>query len=363
MTDQKKVAGQPLVESPAPDAEPKSLDRRAILGLLGVGALLGQACGKGAFSSGSKSGKKIDNAGGTSGKADGDDGKAGTAGKDKSGAKGGDAPDGNDAPDGGPDSNGGPEGQGDVNLEGGNDTNADGNDTVDGDVDETSCHANDNGGKIDASNIPEMPDAMKPAVKFYGRDASAMVALKFGDGAAEVKQVILAKEDGKLQALHGISGADKKDGKFRVIVVDNINLAGSAKLLIVVQSGDKRFKTLITKEYFTKKDGKDVIDLSPMTVPAAWAANQSVTQFSETVGSFNNDTNVSYPGPAPGTVRNLQTVKAGTTWTKSGGVKGTVTDLMGDTIDIGGGALIEHNMFCTYLDVGGKLFRTMLQVG
>jgi hypothetical protein len=322
---------------PAPETAQKTeaksdeaLSRRLLFGtgLVSLATMLGQACSGSDFSGGLGARKK------KSDKEENDqDTDAGDAGD----------VDGEDGPDGGVDAEGDAGGGG---LGNGSDTSG--------------CHANTNS-KIDLSNHPEAPDDLKPKIKFYGRDASAMIALKF-ETDKDIGQIMVARKDGSLLALYGTTGADKDgSGNYRPMVIDNINLKDADDLKLVLQMGADRFVVDVKKEYFTSYNGSEVVDLGGGTVPADMAANQSMTQFKESVGSFMEDPNVTYPTDGQGP-RNLQTVKSGSSWTKGSTIKGTVTDIMGETIDIGGSALIEYQVFCTYVESGGKAYRTILQV-
>jgi hypothetical protein len=341
--------------------------------LAGVASILAQACSGSDFSSGTRNSSKGNankKPGAPTGTATSDgeendvdaadpDSAASADADDAAGvdASGTDSADANgeglsDADDGLADAGADADGGSDAGaVDGTNDTN-DGNLDSGDDTDE--CFANTTP-QLDVDKLPKADDAQVPAVRFYGKDGSAMVAMKFATGAG-IQQVIVCKEDGKLLALHGMTGAD--NGGARPIVIDNIILTGVANLKLVIQmDGGKRVVATVPKAYFKTFNNVAVTDLSDSPNPT----DQSVAQFAEEGGSFTVDANVSYPKDSgPNDVRNLQTVNATSKWTRGAGVKGTVTDIMGDTIDIKDSAIIEHPTFCTYASGG---FRTMIRIG
>ena len=209
--------------------------------------------------------------------------------------------------------------------------------------------------KIDPNSLPQAPEDRVPAVKFYGRDNSAMIAMQFSNGEG-IAQVLVCKEDGQLLALHGMTGADA--GGTRPIIVDNIFLIAVNNIKLVIQMNDgKRYVTMVAKSYYKEFENKAVTDLSM----APNSDEQSVAQFEEVAGSFNVDAAITYPNDFnSGKVRNLQTVKMGTTWNAQGGLKGTATDIMGRPLaSLSGATIIEHPTFCTY----SGSFRTMIRIG
>jgi hypothetical protein len=379
MKDRNQPAAPPAAPAAHPTVTPAAapllaagLSRRMIFGtgLVGVATLLAQACSGGDFASGNKNGRKKGDGGTTAGDAGGvDAGKNCTTdangkvtctdGSDAGGADGNDGADSGGKDAGGADSGGasagGVDSQGDA-----------GNGGVGNGVDDKGCHANTTT-KLDVTGLQDAGDDLKPRVVFYGRPDSTMIALKLPSGK-DVKQVIITRDDGSLLALHGITPADMKGTDYRPIVIDNLNLGATPNVHVVIQlAGTDRKKHTQAVAYFTSYPlgtGKPVVDLSAFTVPADWMANQSVTQFAEVAGSFNVDAAVTYPSDFnPGKTRALQTAKQGTSWVKQGGVKGVVTDVMGDVINIDGAGIIEYQVFCTYVDVGAKVYRTILQIG
>jgi len=232
--------------------------------------------------------------------------------------------------------------------------------------DSSACFAN----TATQVNVPQAEGDLIPTVKFYGRTHSALVAIQF-NSAAKIQQVVLATPNGTLLALHGITGADmKSDGSFRPIVIDNIYLteagAGIPTLKILIQTDTETKLHTEPVVFFTKYNGKPVIDLSQQSVPAGFTGNQSVTRFAEGP-TFNIDNNLTYPSDYnPGTTRSLHTAKSGSTWTpvmQADGIQGTVTDIMGNTIDVSGSGIIEYQVFCTYVDTGSSVARTILHIG
>lgn len=326
--------------------ETRNLSRRKMFGsgFMGFAAVLATACSGTDFASSGANGRKKSAKSGS----DGNDGFGESDGQD------------------GLNSSDGPDGQDSGESDGGGIDGADGGaDGTDGNLtDLTECNAYSTN-KIDTTGMPEL--AEKPTIKFYGRTDSALVAMKF-DGALGIDQVIIATPSGKILALHGITGADKKGAEFRPIVVDNIWLkekgADITEVYIILQSGNERKLHKEPVAFFTTYNSTPVKDLSGRAVPASWMANQSVTQFAQVDGSYNSDATVTYPNDFNSTAtRNLQTVRATSTWTKGAGIKGTVTDIMGETIDITGAAIIEHQIFCTYVVAGGFAYRTILHIG
>lgn len=291
---------------------------------------------------GTDSNQEIDESNGTLGADSGDEEEAsndsdGTDSVDKEGMDAG----------GGNGMNGGSDG-----MDGGGGTNSDGGGTI-GSGEDT-CRATDIN-KIDPSKIPDAPAELIPQVVFYGRDKSAMVAMQFskGDGIA---QVVVCKENGQLLALHGMTGADA--GGTRPIIIDNVILSGVNNIRIVLQMTDaKRYVTMIAKVYFRQFKNAAITDVLDAPNPN----QQSVAQFRETVGTFNRDPNIVYPNDYnTNSVRNLQTAKQDTSWTAESGVKGIVTNIMGqELMSISGSAIIEYPTFCTY---SGN-FRTMIRIG
>jgi len=246
--------------------------------------------------------------------------------------------------------------------------------------DQDSCFAN-TVTAVDVDQTPKADGDLIPKVKFYGRTDSALIAIKF-DSAQPIEQVLLATPSGKLLGLHGITGADKSaDGKFRPIVFDNIWLKDGGKditeVRILVQMGKAVKVHAEPLAFFTTYNSKPVIDLSNRSDMTAMYANQSVTRFSENGGSFAVDRTVVYPynaayggrdvsAAAGDDHRYLHTIQSSSTLTPQLGadaIKGTITDIMGDPIDLTGGGIIEHQLFCTYVDAGASVVRTVLHIG
>lgn len=339
----KQVAPLP-VESDEQQQAKETVNRRRMFGagILGIASMLAAACSGTDFASGNSLGSK----------------------KKKKQENGGeDNEDGEDGEDGGP---GKKDEGGALDVEDGDDPSG----PVKNDTGLDDCAAN-----VTSDIDPNGDDigSLKPRVKFYGRMDSALVAIKF-PGSDAINQVILASPTGKMLAVHTITGADKDgSGNYRPIVMDNIwlKIKGSElkeiKIILQTPSGKKVHTEPVA--FFTNFGGKTVIDLSSISVPAEMAGRQSVTQFNAQPTAFTNDPDVTYPNNASynsggETVRNLRTVNTSTTWTKGAGVMGTVTDIMGETIDIGGQGILEHQIFCTYVDVdSSKTVRTILHIG
>ncbi|MBM4252252.1 MAG: hypothetical protein FJ146_09795 [Deltaproteobacteria bacterium] len=203
---------------------------------------------------------------------------------------------------------------------------------------------------------------------FYGRQDSAMLAIVLPAGE-DIKQVVIANAKGRLLALHGITGADKKsDGTWRPIVIDGLSLVdqGSAlnEVVVLMQYSDSRAKAVLPINFMTKFQNKSVVDLSGRGVPTGMPAYQSVAVFAENSASFAVDTTVKYPHTTATEVRNLHTALPTTTWSVGAELKGTITDVMGTVIDRAQFNILEHQVFCTYVEMpDGKLARTMIQIG
>lgn len=244
----------------------------------------------------------------------------------------------------------------------------DGSDSVDGNnTDISDCDAYSTN-KIDTTGMPEL--AEKPVIKFYGRNDSALVAMKF-DGSLGIQQVIITTPTGKILALHGITGADKNGANFRPIVIDNIWLKEKGtditEIYIILQMGAERKLHKEQVAFFTTYNSTPVVDLSGRMVPANWESNQSVTQFDKGTGLHRSDETTKYPNSDLQNTRFLQTAIDVTSWTKGTGVKGTITDIMGDDITSmfanDSKAIAEYQIFCTYVLSGGNMYRTILHIG
>lgn len=204
---------------------------------------------------------------------------------------------------------------------------------------------------LDTSKIPQAAADRVPAVRFYGQDKSAMIALKFPNGAG-IKNIIVCKENGRPIAIHAMTGAD--DGGRRPIILDHLSLHQVDNIKIIIQmDDDKRFFVQLAKSYYRDRGGA-VSDLSM----GPNSNEQSVAQFVEKYDSFRSDPDVTYPNDYNSQVRNLQTVVSTSSWTRGPGVKGAATDIMGDALDLNGKTIIEHPTFCTY----SNGFRTMLRI-
>lgn len=231
------------------------------------------------------------------------------------------------------------------------------------------CHAIDNP-TIDPSQVPVAPADKVPVAVFYGNINSALLALRLPAGL-DVKQLVICTSKGKLMALHGITGADKMtDGSWRPIVLDNLFLSdkGTAltEIVVLLQLAATSMKATIKIAFFNTFQGKPVVDFGSHTVPTEMIGRQSVVRFTEAAGTFNVDNTVVYPNKYNSTtVRNLQTAKSSSSWTPdTTAIKGVVTDIMGNVINISGSAILEYQVFCTYVDAGnGKFVRSMLQMG
>lgn len=204
---------------------------------------------------------------------------------------------------------------------------------------------------LDTAKIPQAAGDRVPAVRFYGQDKSAMIALKFPNGAG-IKNIIVCKENGRPIAIHAMTGAD--DGGRRPIILDHLSLHQVDNIKIIIQmDDDKRLFVQLAKSYYRDRGGA-VSDLSM----GPNSNEQSVAQFVEKYDSFRSDPDVTYPNDYNSQVRNLQTAVSTSSWTRGAGVKGAATDIMGDALDLNGKTIIEHPTFCTY----SNGFRTMLRI-
>ena len=234
----------------------------------------------------------------------------------------------------------------------------------------TACRAIDNP-MLNLEPVPLALAEKMPTAVFYGQQKSALLALLLPEGE-DIKSIVVCTANGKLMALHGITSADKKsNGNWRPIVIDNLPLidkgAGLNEIIVLMQISGKTVKANIPVAFMDRFQNKSVIDFSDHTVPAGMIGNQSVTQFKEGKGTFNVDEKEVYPNKYNSTqVRNLQTAKSSTTWTKGDRIIGTVfTDVMGRVLDtLDGSTILEHQVFCTYKETSdGKWARTMLHIG
>ena len=203
-----------------------------------------------------------------------------------------------------------------------------------------------------------------PTVKIYGSAAdSSMIAIGFTT-TKDIQNLTLLHEDGTLIALHVINKGDKfLDGAYRAIIIDNINLKAKPKVKLLITLADKRYIFDIAVTYFNTFNNKPVKDLGAHMIPAGFLGNQSVAQIGEGINFISNDA-FTYPDAAGNEgARNLQTAQLTATWTQGGGIRGTVTDVLGNTITLAGGTLIQHQTFCTYIEQGDSVYRTMLRVG
>ena len=217
--------------------------------------------------------------------------------------------------------------------------------------------------RLDLSKL-NSADPMPTAI-FYGRQDSALLAVLLPAGI-DVTQVLVVTSTGKLLALHGITGADKKsDGNWRPIILDNLILREGSlpveTIFIVMQVRGIHVKAPVPVVFMRQFMGKPVVDLSGRTVPSEMNGRQSVAQFAEVSGTFQVDPSVTYPTNAA--VRNLQTAIASTAWTAGAGIQGTITDIMGNVLQKPQLNIIEYQVFCTYVETPTVWVRTMIQVG
>jgi hypothetical protein len=292
------------------------MNRRGLLSALGAGSLFNAACSDSTFGGGSA--QKAKNRGDSIDDEGGDTDKEGTENGLEFGQKG----DGGGLGDGGSDS----------------------------------CHANTTN-TVDLEAFSEAESDFKPTIKFYGKNTeksdTVMIAMKFAD-ITKIDQIIISKDDGALVAIHGITAGDK-DG---IVIVDNLYLKGSEKVQILLQAGADRFKSEHPISFFDTFDGMPVEDLGTTT----FSGQQSVVQFDAT-GTEENKS-LKYPNlDGSAFDRFLDTAQAATSWTKTPNVKGTVTDIMGEAFSVDGKGLQKQQTFCTYVESGGKMFRTILRVG
>lgn len=212
------------------------------------------------------------------------------------------------------------------------------------------------------TNVIQAGGVFVPLVRMYGRANSTMIAIQFAtyDHSSSVKihSVFLCKDDGTFIAQRRITAADLNGNALRPLVFDNIRTTGASSLRLVVQ---KTNNTIVQAElpvsFFNSFAGKAVEDLGGLSVPNGFSANMSTLQFT-TAGSFNLQAIAQYPGN-----RKLKTVASTSQWVPQSGIKGTITDVMGNIITLTGSQLAEYHTFCTYFDTGTVQHRTMLKVG
>ncbi len=215
--------------------------------------------------------------------------------------------------------------------------------------------------KIDASAITPMSNAQIPLVKFYGNAAStSLMTLKLK--LPGTTQLVLNAEDGRVLALHVISGADlAADGSYRPIMIDGLYLSGLVKVKIISTTDQGTFVSTHDIEYFRTFKGKPVVDLSQQVLVNSFSDKQSVGQFSDVSGFVKSSTLI-YPDLNGGLTRPLFTAQKGAKWTASANLKGEIVDVMGEAI--GSLDILEYQTFCTYvLGSDQKYYRTMIKIG
>ena len=216
--------------------------------------------------------------------------------------------------------------------------------------------------KIDASAITPMSNAQIPLVKFYGNAAStSLMTLKLK--LPGTTQLVLNAEDGRVLALHVISGADlAADGSYRPIMIDGLYLSGLVKVKIISTTDQGTFVSTHDIEYFRTFKGKPVVDLSQQVLVNSFSDKQSVGQF-RNVSGFVESSTLIYPDLNVGLTRPLFTAQKEAKWTASANLlKGEIVDVMGEAI--GSLDILEYQTFCTYvLGSDQKYYRTMIKIG
>ena len=217
---------------------------------------------------------------------------------------------------------------------------------------------------IDTAKLEPASGDLIPSVRFYGNKNWALIAFQFST-SKEIQTVTVLHMDGSPIALHVINPADKGPRGYRPAILENLPLKGVPRIKFVVTVASKSVVYEVPVAFVSTFNGLPVVDLGNKIVVPEFAANQSVAQFAETAGSFRKDSTVTYPNDFNGgVVRNLQTAVATSTWSQGAGVKGEITDIMGNILpDLNGGALLEYQTFCTYVLGQNQYFRTTLKVG
>ena len=117
------------------------------------------------------------------------------------------------------------------------------------------CKAN-NTTSLDVDDSAEAEAKFQPTAMLYGRPESALLALQLkSDLIGKIKQVIVARSDGTLMALHGITPADIDEGSFHPIVIDNLILKDSEELKIILQTANERHVATVPVEFSTTSQG------------------------------------------------------------------------------------------------------------
>lgn len=220
--------------------------------------------------------------------------------------------------------------------------------------------------KVDLKETRKAEGNEIPAIKFYGRPKSTMMAVHF-DKSQKIEEVIVTKADGTMMALHATTGADKNGDSWRPILFDNLKAEDTDSLNLLVQTADGQYKHEVTIEYFDTFKGSPVVDLGGHTVPMGFKANQAVAQFANT-GGFDEDKTVEYPKKNAQTYRYLQTAQSNATWsvgsaTLPAGSSTILTDVMGNEVSMNGAGIFNHQTFCAYVPQNGTYYRTMLKIG
>ena len=98
-------------------------------------------------------------------------------------------------------------------------------------------------------------------------------------------------------------------------------------------------------------------------IPAGFLGNQSVAQIGEGLNFQTNDA-YTYPDAAGNEgARSLRTATTTSTWVPGAGIKGKITDLLGNEMILSGATLVDHQTFCTYVETIDTVYRTMIRVG
>ena len=217
---------------------------------------------------------------------------------------------------------------------------------------------------IDTAKLDPASGDLIPSVRFYGNKNWALVAFQFTT-SKEIQTITVLHMDGSPIALHVTNPADKLVGGYRPVILENLPLKSMTRLKFVIAVASKSVVYEVPVTFVTTFNGLPVVDLGNKIAVPEFAANQSVAQFAETAGSFRKDSTVTYPNDFNGgVVRNLQTAVAASAWSQGAGVKGEITDIMGNVLpNLNGSALLENQTFCTYVLGQNQYYRTTLKVG
>lgn len=223
---------------------------------------------------------------------------------------------------------------------------------------------------VNVAAFAEMSADRAPVAKFYGQSGNLVLsAIQIRD--ANTEKLLITTEAGRNLALHVLGEADRApNGGIRPIVIDGLKLSAGENIRLITTINGKSEGTLVKVEFFTKFNGKDVIDLSNFS--PEYNGNQFVPKFGDQSGFKPSDV-IKYPGSTSIFDRPLVSAQIGAKWTLASNIVAdqlVITDMVGTVLKeqaaIGFNSLdiLEHQSFCVYRFAdNGKVYRTMIRVG